>query len=155
MIVQGLILLSCVFGLSRPHITTFCVFGESLWITPTLFIINNRHLYQNIRRPSKLDIHICGPRPEPTYYVCFQAQELCKEWSNHLKPLCIFSSILWKTHRMLKKTKTITRSGCKPLKTCQDHAYTFWVGVVEDRSVLMGLPDGSHGPNGSCRTIVV
>ena len=81
MIVQGLILLSCVFGLSRPHITTFCVFGESLWITPTLFIINNRHLYQNIRRPSKLDIHICGPRPEPTYYVCFQAQELCKKQS--------------------------------------------------------------------------
>ena len=93
-IVQGLILLSCVFGLSRPHITTFCVFGESLWITLTLFIINNRHLYQNIRRPSKLDIHICGPRPEPTYYVCFQAQELCKEQSNNLKPLCIFSSIL-------------------------------------------------------------
>ena len=31
----------------------------------------------------------------------------------------------------------------------------FWVGVVEDRSVLMGLPDGSHGPNGSCGTIVV
>ena len=90
MIVQGLILLSCVFGLSRPHITTFCVFGESLWITPTLFIINNRHLYQNIRRPSKLDIHICGPRPEPTYYVCFQAQELCKEQSNILKLLCLF-----------------------------------------------------------------
>ena len=49
------------------------------------------------------------------------------------------------------------RSGCKPLKTCQDHAcpYASPVGVVEDRSVLMGLPDGSHGPNGSCRTIVV
>ena len=93
-IVQGLILLSCVFEPSRPHITTFCVFAESLWITPTLFTINNRHLYQNIRRPSKLDIHICGPRPEPTYYVCFQAQELCKEQSNNLKPLCIFSSIL-------------------------------------------------------------
>ena len=31
----------------------------------------------------------------------------------------------------------------------------FWVGVVEDRSVLMGLPDGSHGPTGSGRTIVV
>ena len=35
------------------------------------------------------------------------------------------------------------------------HPYAFLVGVVEDRSVLMGLPDGSHGPNGSCGTIVV
>ena len=50
-----------------------------------------------------------------------------------------------------------SRSGSKPLKTNQDHAspYAYWIGVVEDRSVLMDLPDGSHGPNGSCRTIVV
>ena len=50
-----------------------------------------------------------------------------------------------------------SRSGCKPLKTHQDHTrpYAFWVGVVEDRIVLMGLPDGSYGPNGPCRTIVV
>ena len=50
-----------------------------------------------------------------------------------------------------------SRSGSRPLKTCQDHAhpYAFWVGVVEDRSVLMGLPDGVHGPTGSGRTIVV
>ena len=50
-----------------------------------------------------------------------------------------------------------SRSGSKPLKPRQDYArpYAFWVGVVEDRIVLMGLPDGSHGPNGPCRTIVV
>ena len=50
-----------------------------------------------------------------------------------------------------------SRSGSKPLKTRQDHTrpYASPVGVVEDRSVLMGLSDGSHGPTGSCRTIVV
>ena len=50
-----------------------------------------------------------------------------------------------------------SRSGSRPLKTRQDHTrpYASPVGVVEDRSVLMGLSDGSHGPNGSCRTIVV
>ena len=50
-----------------------------------------------------------------------------------------------------------SRSGSRPLKTRQDHTrpYAFWVGVVEDRSVLMGLPDGFHELNGSCRTIVV
>ena len=50
-----------------------------------------------------------------------------------------------------------SRSGSKPLKTRQDYAcpYAFWIGVVEERSVLMDVPDGSHGPNGSCRTLVV
>ena len=42
------------------------------------------------------------------------------------------------------------RSGSKPLKTRQDstHPYASWVGVVEDRSVLMGLPGGSYEPTG-------
>ena len=31
----------------------------------------------------------------------------------------------------------------------------FWVGVVEDRSVLMGLPECPNGPIGSCITLVV
>ena len=46
---------------------------------------------------------------------------------------------------------------CAGAETHQDHAcpYASPVGVVEDRSVLMGLPDSSHGPNGSDRTIVV
>ena len=50
-----------------------------------------------------------------------------------------------------------SKSGSKPLKTHQDHTHPYAspVGVVEDRSVLMGLSDASHGPNGSCRTIVV
>merc|ERR1739844_602950 len=59
--------------------------------------------------------------------------------------------------RIIVVLHSTPRSGSKPLKTCQDHArpYASPVGVVEDRSVLMGLPDGSHGPNGSCGTIVV
>ena len=51
---------------------------------------------------------------------------------------------------MLIFPHSINRNGSKPLKTRQDSTrpYAPWVGVVEDRSVLMGLPDGSHGPNG-------
>ena len=43
------------------------------------------------------------------------------------------------------------------LKTRQDytHPYASSVGVVEDRSVLMGLPDHSNGPGGSYGPIVV
>ena len=43
------------------------------------------------------------------------------------------------------------RTGSKPLKTRQDSTrpYASSVGVVEDRSVLMGLPDHSNGPGGS------
>ena len=43
------------------------------------------------------------------------------------------------------------------LKPHQDSTcpYAFWVGVVEDRSVLMGLPGGSYGPTGSCRPLLV
>ena len=49
------------------------------------------------------------------------------------------------------------RSGCKPLKTRQDSTRPFAssVGVVEDRSVLMGLPDHSNGPGGSYGPLVV
>ena len=74
MIVQGLILLSCVFGLSRPHITTFCVFWRTL-IDNTDIIYNkynkyNRHLYQNIRRPSKLHRYSHMWSKARTYLLC-------------------------------------------------------------------------------------
>ena len=49
------------------------------------------------------------------------------------------------------------RSGSRPLEPHQDSTcpYAFRVGVVDDRSVLMGLPGGSYGPTGSCRPLVV
>ena len=44
-----------------------------------------------------------------------------------------------------------------PSKPCQEPTcpYAYPVGVVEDRSVLMGVPDGFNGPTGSQGTIVV
>ena len=46
------------------------------------------------------------------------------------------------------------RTATIPLKTHQDHTHPHAssVGVVKDRSFLMGLSDGSNGPTGSCRT---
>ena len=45
----------------------------------------------------------------------------------------------------------------KPPKLCQEptRPYAYPVGFVEDRSVLMGVPDGLNGPTGSQETIVV
>ena len=44
-----------------------------------------------------------------------------------------------------------------PPKLCQEPTcpYAYPVGVMEDRSVLMGVPDGINGPIGSQETIVV
>ena len=44
-----------------------------------------------------------------------------------------------------------------PPKLCQEptRPYAYPVGVVEDRSVLMGVPDGLNGPTGSQGIIVV
>ena len=61
------------------------------------------------------------------------------------------------SYRKLVVKHSPPRSGSEPLKTCQDssHPYASSVGVVEDKSVLMGLPDHSNGPGGSYGPIVV